>query len=470
MKLKMAGLLVLVIVASGCSGNLPDDPSEGFEQLNEKMEGEDFHIEYEISVSSSEDTITDKSFTLDFYSFDGVQKAVGNSFSTFSTTRATYMVDNSSVTCSESSGEISCSKGGDPGLFQLVTEPKFDSFNYSGSGEFAGRGCKMFEVSPDMRDIAPPAGSSLDAEICVDRGLGFPSMIELNVTDSSEDASITAEALSFDRDVDQSNVEIPKALSVSASCYGDPSVSITSFKPVDSVELSVNSGEAQSVELGDRFETTEVDVSEDVVEGSNEFSVESREYSTTASCYFSNYSFSEPSYDFSDPTGVEESDLDLSEFNAIGGRIDNGDFSDAEMTGDNEVDIDGWSHTDGTTGHLRTWEDGIDGQSIGTGWKQNGFDDEASISQDVDLSGVEAVGLDVEGTGGNPQRSKIVLEVDGEEQGFFIKRPQQETTYRDLGVELSEDYSGVHNVTVRWVQIQGDNLGNSMIDNVEAYS
>lgn len=468
MRLKLAGLLVFVVLASGCAQSLPEDASEGFAQLSEKIEGQNFHVEYEVSISRPGSSMPPEDFKIDFYSFDGVQKAVGSPVSSIASARAVYMVGNRSIECTEAGGSVSCNKDGDPGLFKLVTNPSFDRFNYSGSGEYVGRGCKMFEASPDMPSIEPPSGTSLDTEICVDRGLGYPSFMQFNITESSQEASISVEALSFDRDVSESNVEIPETLSVSASCYTEPSVSVTPLKDVDSVELSVNGGEARTVELRDRFEEKEVDVSGEVSEGSNDFEVSTGDFSASDRCYFSNFSFDEPSYDPPSYPGAEESSLDLSQFESMD-RFENGGFSDAEMAGDQEVDIDGWSHTDGSTGHLRTWEEGITGQSIGTGWKQNGYGDEASISQEVDLSGVEAVGLDVEGTGGNPRRSKIVLEVDGEEQGFFIKRPQQETTYRDLGVELSEDYSGVHNVTVRWVQIQGDNLGNSMIDNVKAY-
>lgn len=471
MEIRFTVLLAFVVLASGCSqGSLPDDASEGFKQLKDNSDGENFHVEYEISTSFEESVDEGFSFNVDFYSFDGVQKAVGTSpNSLVSTTTALYNLDNNSVTCRESGGEVSCMQGEDAGLFQLVTNPRFDSFNYSGSGTYAGRDCKMFEASPDMPLLEPPEGSSMDTRVCLDRGMGYPGFIEFNISDEEESASITLEALSFDRDVKASDVELPKALSVSSTCYSDPSVSVTALKDIDSAELSVNGGESRSVELGNRFESKSFDISDDVVEGSNEIVVETGEQSVTETCYFTNYSFNDPSYDFSDSYGVEESSFDLSQYSVIGDRIDNGGFSDAEMVGDNEVEIGSWNHTDGTTGHIRTRSDAIDGKSIGIGWKKNGFDDQASISQNIDLTGVEAIGLDVQGTSGNPQRSKIILEVNGEEQGYFIKRPQREETYRDLGVELSESYSGVHTVRIKWVQVQGDNLGNSIIDNVRAY-
>jgi len=122
------------------------------------------------------------------------------------------------------------------------------------------------------------------------------------------------------------------------------------------------------------------------------------------------------------------------------------------------------------TDYIGLGDGGIDGQTLRTRWRTN-VDNASSpaIEQDVDLTGIEAVALDAAGSGGNPSRSKIVLEVDGEVQGTFISAPRQETVYRDLGVELNESYDGVHTVTIKWVQIAGDNVGNSIIDTVRAY-
>ncbi|MDY6770420.1 MAG: beta-propeller domain-containing protein [Candidatus Nanohaloarchaea archaeon] len=175
-----------------------------------------------------------------------------------------------------------------------------------------------------------------------------------------------------------------------------------------------------------------------------------------------------PTFD-PEPTRGLTSDLNLSRFTLVGDRIPNGDFSDAEMVGDQNVSIAGWTATNGKTGYIRTRDGRLDGQSIGTGWIQNGFGDTASISTQVNLSGIEAIGLDAAGTTGNPHRSKIVLEVDGARQGTFITSPEYNMTYQNLGVALNRSYTGMHTLTIRWDQVTGDNLGNSYIDSVRAY-
>ncbi|MFB6114926.1 MAG: hypothetical protein ABEK04_01430 [Candidatus Nanohalobium sp.] len=467
---KVLAVLVIVVLASGCSQNsLPENAAEGYDQLVDKRDNGKYHVNYKVKMKSSSLPSQNINVNVDLYQFNGVQKIVGKTLSSYSSaTKAVYRIDNNTVTCRESVGTISCDSGSDANLFSLILSPEFSSFNYSGTGKFAGRKCKMFAVTPNMSSINPSSYSSLDMKACVDRRQGFISYMQINISDSTGSVTLTIKAEAFDRNVGKENVKLPKALSVTTTCYSNPTVSITPLKPVNSAVLSVN-GENRTVELGERFSEKKFDLSDSRVEdGSNDIKVYADGEKVEKNCYFTNYSVSDPYNPYS-PSGAKESDVDLSQYSLIGDRIENGDFSEAEMTGNHEIDIEAWNHTDGETGYIRTRKNGIDGQSVGTGWKQNGFGDKASISQRVNLTGVEAVGLDVQGTSGNPHRSKIVLQVDGETQGYFIKRPQREETYRDLGVKLDGDFTGVHRLSINWIQIQGDNLGNSNIDNVRAY-
>lgn len=167
---------------------------------------------------------------------------------------------------------------------------------------------------------------------------------------------------------------------------------------------------------------------------------------------------------------LETPDIDPSSFEVLPDRIENGGFEQGtNHERENKVsELPGWDVTHGNTHTLMIQEDGIDGQSIRTRWQANSRNATSpALSQRVDLSGASALCIDAAGYDGNPHRAKIVLTVDGEQQGTFIVAPRERERYRDLCVEL-DDFEGTHTVTIKWVQIAGDNVGQSTIDNVRA--
>jgi hypothetical protein len=167
---------------------------------------------------------------------------------------------------------------------------------------------------------------------------------------------------------------------------------------------------------------------------------------------------------------LETSQLSVLDNELLPARIKNGGFKKGTEHSEENLSVPHWEVKHGNTHSISFIDEGIDGRCLGTSWKANAREASSpSISQTVDLDGVSTIGLDVGGSDGNPHRSEIVLEVDGERQGTFIKAPRQNTLYRDLGVEIPETLDGEHTITIKWIQIAGDNVGNSYIDNVRAY-
>jgi hypothetical protein len=161
--------------------------------------------------------------------------------------------------------------------------------------------------------------------------------------------------------------------------------------------------------------------------------------------------------------------IETDDFRALD-RFENSGFSNYSTDGYKKADFQSWEENHGSTHHIGVSEGewSIDGPTVRTRWVSNGFGATASISQDVNLTGVDSIKLDATGTKGNSHRSEIVLEIDGTKAGTFIKSPQSERAYDSVGVDLTDRYQGNHEVTIKWVQVMGDNIGNSGIDDVEA--
>ncbi len=482
MNWKVAAVLALVVAVSGCSSFMDSrSPMQKFQDLSEERESSTYHVKYSLSMPALGEIGSSLSgIDIQLYNMDGKRKSVVSSSLGTSSVTANYRIGNHTVTCEEGglySEGVSCRMGesGEMDFTGSLLEGGVAEINYTGSRTIAGRSCEMFTVVPNETeelDMSYTSGSVV-MDVCLDSEKGYFALLAVNSSTDSElggsssDTVLRMKVTEHDEKVSQSDLRIPVSVGVDSYCSSsdslDSEVSITPFQDLDQATLSVN-GENRSVKLRGRFEAKDVAISdEELVEGSNQIAVYTGDGKQTDSCSY--YDYSDFDYSYGE---AEESDVDLSQYSEIDERLENADFSDYSEA-DQGTDFSSWTEEHGDT-HDVDASDGFGGTAAGLSWKGNSLDaDPAWVSQEVDLTDVEAVGIDVAGGTGNPQRSKIVLEVDGVEQGTFIESPQSEETYRDLGVELDRDYTGTHTLKIKWVQVQGDNLGSSMIDNVRLY-
>ncbi len=473
-------VLSISFIIAGCidSGVLGESAEDRYERLLELDQDSTYYVSYDMDTGSST-YMDDTKMTMEIYQYEGTYKTTTSmAYLGETLTLSQFERNNHSIICFEDglyydSGGPVCELT-DPGYgydyhtaYMDRVEENF-SIEHIGERTIVERACDLFRISvpADELDTAQRiSGSNITSSICLDTEKGYMASVTVNVTtdtDPGETATtlMSIEAVEYSGDVTVEDVSLPVPALAEATCRVTYELSYILFQDEDQITVAVND-ENRTVDAGTAFERHSLDLSEDTLEaGTNTITLYTEGGSISTECTYR---------DRLDTTH-ETSDVDLGEYTLVENRIRNGGFEDAEMIGDEEIIIKHWDHTNGDTNYLQVVEDGIDGQSLRTGWRSNSISpDPVSISQDVDLTDIAAIGIDVEGMGSTPYRSQIVLEIDGERKGTFIRAPQQEEVYEDLGVELSDDYTDTHTVTIRWEHISGDNLGGPAIDNVRAY-
>jgi hypothetical protein len=486
-------LLSLIVIASGCAQlSNPDDPRTQYKDLLEKGQNSEYYVKYSMSMPGlSGITGSNTLANMKVYKKgDRGKTLISSSLGTSSSSRAIYRERNKTIRCTEGSNYLS----EDEGITCSLTRNSQDfRQNYKqvekdykiereGSKKVAGRKCNLFKLEMDnVEDLSSIKSDNITSNVCLDNKKGYIAFLTINTTSESafEDSVsskkiLEMKASDYQGSVDKKSVKPPIDAPVSMSCLiGEPSVEILVLTELENPKLSIN-GKNKSFSLA-KYESREVTLTEsEKVDGTNTVKLFTEDSVEKASCTVNGYSYGDTDYstnynssgtDYNNIFTAETNKIDTSNYEKVD-RIENNGFSSAEMTENDKADIPGWNYEDGETGHIRTYKGEIDGVSIGTGWKSNGFDDTVSVSQqNVDLTDIDAIAIDAKGDS-NAYRSKTVLEIDGENKGYFVKNPQNGELYEDLGIELNQSYSGEHTLTVKWIQIAGDNTGNSIIDNV----
>lgn len=130
---------------------------------------------------------------------------------------------------------------------------------------------------------------------------------------------------------------------------------------------------------------------------------------------------------------------------------------------------DAWDLDDcNSEGALCRKSDATDGSyGVGVSWTNNTSccNVYAEIWQDnVSLTGICEIAVDQIGPdNGNPDRSDHIIYIDGTQvqNCGYVDNNQIETCYVDVS-----SYNSSHTVTIEWNQRSGDNLGNSVVDNM----
>ena len=267
---RLTFILVLVVVASGCSSMETPDSGEGqyriqenisFSGLASRAESTDYHVKYDYNGTGPLMYIGEP----EVYSYDGTRKVSrpGNLPGEGMVNYTVYYRNDIEIDCAEGSGEYSgCS------TLPIDVAPSTDHYSYrierfnatkKGLETHLGRECNMYRLS---------GGDFINSylDICLDSRKGFISFMEMYSPEYNRTVE-EMEAVSYSPEASKNDVRPSVKAVPTIDCY-EEKVNITTTDYSGEVKFQVNDGDNRTVEMSEwRVET--FNISEGMEDGEN---------------------------------------------------------------------------------------------------------------------------------------------------------------------------------------------------------
>lgn len=281
---KIAGILIMALIASGCATGGPA-PEERLKQLSDKGENSSFKINYSLERPGTS-LLRGGMDNFQFYSHRGetLFKASSSFIGGETTVNVYDYREGQSITCTSTkktvnNTETTCSiSNATTSRYTDVSRYADKSENFSmaylGEKEYAGRKCSMFGMGIPAKDFKAGGNISGGANVkmCVDNEKGYVAYQSLNLTNpiNAMGQSIknlyTIEALSYSSEATEDDVTPDEGLAISVSC-SPLTADFTSIGYSGNVTVSAN-GDNSSFSIEDSS-TRGLNLSESQVKGEN---------------------------------------------------------------------------------------------------------------------------------------------------------------------------------------------------------
>lgn len=299
MNYKIAGILALTLIASGCAIGGPA-PDERLKDLSDKGNNSSFRINYSLERPGTS-LLRGGMDSFQFYShrgdtlFKASSSIIGGETSvnvydyregqSITCTSKTQAFNKTKTVCSISNATTSRYTDVD----RYADKSENFSMAYLGEKEFAGRKCSMFGMGIPAKDFESGANISGGANVkmCVDNEKGYVAYQSLNLTDPINTLGqtiknlYTLKAQEYTEGVTEKEVTPSQGLALSVSC--EPlKTDFTSIGYSGNVTVSAN-GNNSTFSIQDSASKS-LNLSEGQVDGENTVKAFYGEKTTEASC------------------------------------------------------------------------------------------------------------------------------------------------------------------------------------------